>query len=1030
MEVLDAVSANPGFRVNNAATLGTVLRGNGTNFVPAVLGSGDLNNADFIESISPTAGRITVSAGLNPTINIDPAWVGQNTITTLGTISGSAIWNATVIDETKGGTGQSGVNTGEILYGSALNIWSRLPAFATGNALLSGVTPSWGKIDLAAHTTGSLGIARGGTNASSFSTTGGLVYYDGTKLTNGADIYTTGLTRLVVVQDTISAAAAAYGLHVNHTATSTTAAISKRGIFVELTGIWSGGSSNSTCLWLYNNTTSCPANYGLYVDCLVGWGIYVNAGDVFLASARRLTWNSDADLYRLALGVVGVENVLSANTGFRVNNTAAIGALLKGNATNFVSFAPGAALQVLRVNAGGTDLEWAAPSGGGGVTSVSGVAGRILITGAASTPVINIDPAWSGGSQLTQLGTITAGTWTATVIDETRGGTGQSTVAIGSILYGSALNVWSPLLAFAAGNVLLSGATPSWGKVGLTTHVSGILAEANGGTGDSTYTSGQLLIGNGTGLTKNLLTAGTNVTIVNGVGTITISAAGGSTSFADPGNAIGLTEIVGVATTAMRSDAAPALSQGVVPTWTGAHTFTSLSGTNFRTLSADGAGPGLQMQKRGSSGGGSSAAVASGSAIGQINFLGWNGAAYARGSYITGLSLETFSGVANGGAVLIYTTPAGGTADAERVRITLGLSVGQAVTVSSGVINALTGYRINNAVALSGHFLRGNATNFVDSIIQVGDLPSHPHAAADITSGVIAIARLGSSGTPSATTFLNGLNAWATPAGGATFGNPTGIITLSTTNGVATTAMRSDASPALSPAISPTWSGTHTFTTRPKIQVNSDNLNPALIFERGAGGTQWGIHENNGFFYIRNITAAADRLELSNTVTAGFYLRANGTTFVASQLSANDLIVGTVPITRLGSSGTPSATTYLNGLNQWAVPPGGGGGGSPGGASGQIQFNQAGAFGGVPGVTYSTGTTILTLNPPSDLELNGSFTSISFDVFVASSGQIGFFSPSSLVGKQPVTGSKGGNAALASLLVALANFNLITNSTT
>lgn len=56
--------------------------------------------------------------------------------------------------------------------------------------------------------------------------------------------------------------------------------------------------------------------------------------------------------------------------------------------------------------------------------------------------------------------------------------------------------------------------------------VTGTLAVANGGTGQTTYTDGQLLIGNSSGntLTKTTLTAGSNVTITNGPGTITIAA--------------------------------------------------------------------------------------------------------------------------------------------------------------------------------------------------------------------------------------------------------------------------------------------------------------------------------------------------------------------------------------------------------------------------------------------------------------------------------------------------------------------------
>lgn len=61
----------------------------------------------------------------------------------------------------------------------------------------------------------------------------------------------------------------------------------------------------------------------------------------------------------------------------------------------------------------------------------------------------------------------------------------------------------------------------------LTSNVTGTLPVANGGTGQTSYTNGQLLIGNTTGntLTKATLTAGSGVTITNGAGTITISAA-------------------------------------------------------------------------------------------------------------------------------------------------------------------------------------------------------------------------------------------------------------------------------------------------------------------------------------------------------------------------------------------------------------------------------------------------------------------------------------------------------------------------
>lgn len=53
-----------------------------------------------------------------------------------------------------------------------------------------------------------------------------------------------------------------------------------------------------------------------------------------------------------------------------------------------------------------------------------------------------------------------------------------------------------------------------------------------------------------------------------------IKTALGVSSAADPSGTIGLSAVNGVATTFLRSDGAPALSQSIVPTWTGQHTFT------------------------------------------------------------------------------------------------------------------------------------------------------------------------------------------------------------------------------------------------------------------------------------------------------------------------------------------------------------------------------------------------------------------------------------------------------------------------
>lgn len=101
-----------------------------------------------------------------------------------------------------------------------------------------------------------------------------------------------------------------------------------------------------------------------------------------------------------------------------------------------------------------------------------------------------------------------------------QGGTGQTSYTVGDILYASTTSALSKLADVATGNALISGGVgvaPSYGKIGLTTHVSGTLPVANGGTGATTVTG--LLQGNGT----SAVTAITNSTTVGQVLRVTAS---------------------------------------------------------------------------------------------------------------------------------------------------------------------------------------------------------------------------------------------------------------------------------------------------------------------------------------------------------------------------------------------------------------------------------------------------------------------------------------------------------------------------
>jgi uncharacterized Zn ribbon protein len=186
------------------------------------------------------------------------------------------------------------------------------------------------------------------------------------------------------------------------------------------------------------------------------------------------------------------------------------------------------------------------------------------------------------GSSLTSLGTVTTGTWSASTIAVDKGGTGQTSYTNGQLLIGNSTGntLTKATLTAGAGVTITNGngsitiaAAGSGGTVtgvtgtapiassggtapdislslkangGLVTEtnalavdlgassITGTLGVADGGTGQTTYTDGQLLIGNSTGntLTKATLSAGTGITITNGSGSISVAGTAASTSVA------------------------------------------------------------------------------------------------------------------------------------------------------------------------------------------------------------------------------------------------------------------------------------------------------------------------------------------------------------------------------------------------------------------------------------------------------------------------------------------------------------------
>jgi hypothetical protein len=74
----------------------------------------------------------------------------------------------------------------------------------------------------------------------------------------------------------------------------------------------------------------------------------------------------------------------------------------------------------------------------------------------------------------------------------------------------------------------------SSGTINNGTWNASTIAVNKGGTGKTSYSNGQLLIGSGTSLVANTLTAGTGISITNGSGSITINTSGLQTSLTNP----------------------------------------------------------------------------------------------------------------------------------------------------------------------------------------------------------------------------------------------------------------------------------------------------------------------------------------------------------------------------------------------------------------------------------------------------------------------------------------------------------------
>ena len=132
-----------GNRLDVNVANGIEISGDNVQLASTVAGNG-LTYTSGVLDVVGTSDRISVSANA---IDISATYVGQSSITTLGTIT-SGTWHGDTLTYAYGGTGQSSYAKGDLLYASASNTLSKLTAGTNGQMLqLQDGVPVWADLD-------------------------------------------------------------------------------------------------------------------------------------------------------------------------------------------------------------------------------------------------------------------------------------------------------------------------------------------------------------------------------------------------------------------------------------------------------------------------------------------------------------------------------------------------------------------------------------------------------------------------------------------------------------------------------------------------------------------------------------------------------------------------------------------------------------------------------------------------------------------------------------------------------------------
>jgi hypothetical protein len=222
-----------------------------------------------------------------------------------------------------------------------------------------------------------------------------------------------------------------------------------------------------TDTWTVGTTVSVPEG-GTGLTSVTSNAVVIGAG------TSPLALTNVGISGQILLGSTGAApgfNLMSGDATIQNNGTLTIA----NNAVSDAKFRQSAGLSVVGRSANTT----------GNTADITGTAGQVLRVSGTTLGF--------GAVDLSLAAAVT------NTLAATNGGTGQSSYAVGDLLYASTTSVLSKLADVATGNALISGGVgvaPSYGKIGLTTHVSGTLPLANGGwPGGTSATAGGDLTG-------------------------------------------------------------------------------------------------------------------------------------------------------------------------------------------------------------------------------------------------------------------------------------------------------------------------------------------------------------------------------------------------------------------------------------------------------------------------------------------------------------------------------------------------------